>query len=478
MEYGYWDEAVAKIVYEYDPQWARSYFGPELNETMGISAVYVLDGDNRSVLSVELGEFVERNPMRLFDGRVDAMIAQARDVPIDGPPVVARSILSDGTTYHLVAALRMTDYGERDGEEYDIGTDHVMLFTEALDAARIAFLSKHFRLPNLRVSDTPPSFWQAGYRLPGKTPAGEFLIWSPDLPGTTMLPYLGLGLVAVFLAMAWAASSHLNRSKEVAQSLDEARYQAERASVNKTDFLRQISHEVRTPIGAMRGFAEVMQQQVFGPLGHPKYKSYAADIVAASDHVLGLVNDLLDLERIEAGAVKVEFERFDLSQAISETVHLFEQAAQDKSISLEVDLAHRVSTLNSDPRLIRQILINLVGNALKFTPEGGRITCRTRQEDAGDLIIEVEDNGCGMAPHQIPLVMQPFGQIGAAGDGRVKGSGLGLPITKRLAGLLGGRFDLESAVGQGTTASLRLPLPPEKTTRPPAQYRMGKPLRS
>jgi PAS domain S-box-containing protein len=246
------------------------------------------------------------------------------------------------------------------------------------------------------------------------------------------------------------------RKREV--GLRAAKEMAEMASRAKTEFLANMSHELRTPLNAIIGFAEVMHMELLGPIGNQQYRGYVGDIHDSARHLLGLINDILDVAKIEAG-------RVELSEATTQVKSLFDAVARlirERTVRAEVRLEMAVQPdlppLVADERKLKQILINLLSNAVKFTPAGGAIRmAAVRDAASGDLVITVADTGIGIAPADIHRVMEPFGQVDNPINRRFRGTGLGLPLTKGLVELHGGSFNLESTPGVGTTVTIRLP---------------------
>jgi len=228
---------------------------------------------------------------------------------------------------------------------------------------------------------------------------------------------------------------------------------AEAASRAKSEFLANMSHELRTPLNAIIGFSEMMQQAYFGPLGSEKYEEYTKDIHAAGSYLLGVINDILDMSKIEAGQFSIDREGIDLNPLINETVRVVALQAAEKSIALDTRIAENM-VLYADRRAIKQIVINLLANAVKFTGEGGRITLRARKV-AGAIMLTIEDTGCGIPKEALKKLGRPFEQNQFSKNHT--GSGLGLAISRSLAELHGGALKIRSTEGVGTIVSVRIP---------------------
>ncbi len=246
---------------------------------------------------------------------------------------------------------------------------------------------------------------------------------------------------------------------ELAQAqiqLLEAKEHAEKANHAKSEFLANMSHELRTPLNAVIGFSEMMKLEALGPVGSPTYLEYAKDIHESGVHLLRVINDMLDLSKIEAGRLELHPELFDVSTAIEHCVQLMRDRAAKANVSLSME-ALRDLGLVADERMIKQVLFNLISNAIKFTPAGGTIQLSAGVESTGELAISVADTGIGIAPADLPRVMEPFVQIDSALSRKHTGTGLGLPLAKSMVELHGGRFEMKSEVGIGTTVMLHFP---------------------
>ncbi|HEY1386649.1 MAG TPA: PAS domain-containing sensor histidine kinase [Dongiaceae bacterium] len=241
------------------------------------------------------------------------------------------------------------------------------------------------------------------------------------------------------------------------ESLRMAKEQADVASRAKTHFLANMSHELRTPLNAIIGFADVMRMEMIGPVSNPQYKSYIRDIHGSALHLLGIINDILDVSRIEAGKVTLHESVVSLDEVVESVVRLVKERVTDSQLALDLDIAAKLPRIHADKQKLKQILINLIGNAIKFTPKHGRITVGARLSPHGELELSVTDNGIGISQDNIDRVLEPFVQVDSALHRKFDGAGLGLPLSRGLARLHGGDLRLESAPGQGTRAVITLP---------------------
>ena len=230
-----------------------------------------------------------------------------------------------------------------------------------------------------------------------------------------------------------------------------------------------MSHELRTPLNAVIGFSQMISSQIFGPISVPKYIEYAEDIHASGEHLLGLINDILDLSKIEAGKLELIEENIDINQVVRTCLNYVKERAGHAGVELLNQLPDDIPRLYADERKIKQILLNLLSNAVKFTPSGGSVTVRASINPVTGYTIEVVDTGIGIgiALEDIPKALTQFGQIDSSLNRKYEGTGLGLPLSEALAKLHDGRLDLRSSPNIGTTVSLVLP--PERIAGPDSQ---------
>jgi len=249
----------------------------------------------------------------------------------------------------------------------------------------------------------------------------------------------------------------ITANKQAENRIRAALEQAEEASRAKTEFLAQMSHELRTPLNAIIGFSEMITTEIFGKLNEPKYLEYATDIKNSSEHLLSIINDILDLSKIEAGKVEVEPTVFSIDQVLGECVKIFNSQHHDTQHKIQVEISPETPTLYADKRIFRQIMINLLSNADKYTTPGGCISVKTSRADDDAIILTVNDNGLGIAADDLKRVLEPFGQSRDHVEIAHDGTGLGLPISKELMELQGGHLDIQSELGKGTTVTLTFP---------------------
>jgi signal transduction histidine kinase len=239
------------------------------------------------------------------------------------------------------------------------------------------------------------------------------------------------------------------------REIEEKSRQIEAANRHKSEFLANMSHELRTPLNAIIGFSEVLKERMFGELNE-KQAEYTDDILTSGQHLLSLINEILDLSKVEAGRMELELATFDLPLAIDNARTFVRERATRHGINLDVDVDERLGDFVGDERKIKQILLNLLSNAVKFTPEGGRIGIAAKQAD-GAVEISVSDTGIGIAPEDQPKIFEEFRQVGSDNAKKVEGTGLGLTLAKKFVELHGGKIWVTTAVGKGSTFTFTLP---------------------
>lgn len=243
----------------------------------------------------------------------------------------------------------------------------------------------------------------------------------------------------------------------LAEELTEARDLAQSANRTKSEFLATMSHELRTPLNAIIGFSEMIIKEVFGPVNNEKYREYIDDIHVSGNHLLALINDILDLSKVESGQDDLYEEKINIADTVQSIVRLVTGRAEQHGVSLRLDIQDNPASLYADERKLKQILVNLLTNSIKFTDPGGEITLKVSSCRNQGYMFQIIDTGIGIAKEDIPKALSQFGQIDSALNRKYEGTGLGLPLTKSLAELHGGSLELESELGVGTSVTVSFP---------------------
>jgi signal transduction histidine kinase len=273
---------------------------------------------------------------------------------------------------------------------------------------------------------------------------------------------VGGAFLVVFLLLigvVWRAERMIQKQHGRNLDLVANAARAEAASRAKSEFLANMSHELRTPLNAIIGFSTILKDESFGPIGSGRYKEYAGDICSAGQHLLTIINDVLDLVKVDSGKMAVHAGVVDLRATAMSVAKLVEADAAAGGVMLSMEMDSTLTPIVSDDTKLRQVLMNLLSNAIKFTPSGGCVTVGVAQAaDPRKMRVTVSDTGIGMREADIPIALAPFGQIDSALNRRHAGTGLGLPLSQRLVQLLGGELEIESAPEKGTVVTIVLPM--------------------
>ena len=282
----------------------------------------------------------------------------------------------------------------------------------------------------------------------GKIEAGDLEARVPSFPNVTPREYRELGMA--FNKMA-------GQIQDERRLLATAARDAELSSRSKSEFFATVSHELRTPLNAIIGFSEAMQEKVFGELGHQKYNEYADHIHVSGKHLLSIINDILDLSKVEAGKLEFDTAPVALDEVMSQAVTIVSGSGESSGITIDVDDLSAIPAVRASEQRLLQIFVNLLSNAVKFTPDGGHVGIRAAEEGADDVVISITDSGIGMTATEMEQAMLPFTQVDSSLERRFEGTGLGLPLAKLLVEGHGGSLHMTSEPGKGTEVRVRMP---------------------
>ena len=331
------------------------------------------------------------------------------------------------------------------------------------------------------VESLPRERFVAALILDSETPADEIIERARIIPATRLV-YRKMNdakLRAEFEAQQCALryDEAITVLKKAEERLAAELTKTEAQSLAKSEFIANLSHELRTPLNAVIGFSDIMQSESFGPLGSPKYKEYAGDIQKAGNYLLTLVNDIVDMARAETGQLNLTMEPVDVRETVKDAVRIFQERASKKGVALTTEFAPDFPHLRTDERRLRQVLLNLISNAVKFTAAGGTVAVKAGVDPVdGAFIIVVSDNGIGIDAADLEKLMDRYGDVRSPQASHEPGSGLGLPLTQKISEALGAHFELRSKRKVGTAVTLRFP--PELIVGQTATAPAPEPLRA
>jgi len=470
LDYSYWDEAVQNLVDRPDPDWADNNIGTYMYERFGIDCSLVVAPDDTITYAMLEGSRVGAADVEKFKDGFRELIERARLTPRDRAPNPVTGFLAGGEAIHMVGASVLTRFPGGAVSDAEIGTGWVLVFGKSLDETRLRSFEQDYLLTGLRIVAPDQEPFPAN--LPITAPNGHllgYLTWVAESPSGSVLPWLAGVIVIVFLLFGLISLVFFRRSQSIMSMLsnnitdlrfaqkarNDALVQAREANEAKTRFLANMSHELRTPLNAVIGLADMMRHAIFGPLGNERYGEYAEDIHASAEHLLRLINDVLDISAIETGKLRLNMAFFSVHDSINECIPIVSQSAEKKGIEFTSDIQPDLPQMYGHQRSLTQILINLLGNAIKYTPSGGSVSLSARFED-GDHVFVVRDTGMGIPPNKLPTITDPYTRAHSDPALGIEGTGLGLSITQELVAIHQGTVEIDSKVGEGTTVTIRI----------------------
>ena len=482
----------------YAPEAMRSLLAARLKSQPQITGLAVIDADGRVRASLKqfppaASRVAEAAWFRLARAEpgVHVVLGDPSGTHADGKQVILsrRFLRPDGSFAGVVAATLSRDYMQQFFYTLKIGEEGIIVVSTSDGTVLVrrphldGYIGKSFALSPLFKDWLPIASsgvfpmryrvdgrWRiVGYQRVEKLPLvvqvalsrGEVLAhWR-----STTLAQGGVAaaLLIVFSLMALRLHRELSarmlaheRLSTTVTELDHARLAAEESSRVKSQFMAHMSHELRTPLNAIIGFSEMIRDALMGPVS-TRYRDYARDIHSSGSHLLRLINDVLDLSKVEAGRLELKEEEVDLTKLVGDCRRLVADRVAAGGLVLAAELPPSLPAIRGDELRLKQIVLNLLSNAVKFTHPGGRITLAAGATAEGGIALSIRDTGIGMAPEEIPVALEPFRQLDSAFNRRFEGTGLGLPLARRLAELHGATLSLESVKGEGTFATLALP---------------------
>lgn len=464
-DYTFWDDAYLKLVKTTDLDWFDENFadGAYLRDTFGITSSFLINSDDRAIRHMHESEIVGKvgalNIAAHVEGGFMTLLGDARRL-VDGEfEAVSGFVTMSGKVYF--AAARVIHPQTKDLLQKAPVTPsnaYVAVFLRPLDADLLETLAPEFGLKNLAFTGDaglPEGTTLSIVSVDGKQFGS--LKWVIDLPSRQILFFVLPALLSAALCIGLLGFHFLNRLRRGQEKLHRAMLRAQSADHAKTEFLANMSHELRTPLNAIIGFSEMMRNKAYGPLGHDRYAEYSVNIHDSGKHLLDIINDVLDLSKVEAGKYILDETEIDLRKTTDSVCRLVEPRLIAKSIVLDVNVASDIPAVYADERAIKQILLNLLSNAAKFTRSNGHVTLAWNRDPAGTIQLTVRDDGIGIPAEYLAAVMEPFGQAAGSQIAKESGTGLGLPLTASLVGLHGGEVRIESEVGKGTTVVVEFP---------------------
>jgi signal transduction histidine kinase len=455
------DDPLAHVAQVFDPEWVKRRYGSDVAGAIGVASAVILDGNDRVLYRFEpSGRQTGSNPPVITPG-LQQLVERARAPAAAENPVETGVVRIDGEP-HIVAAAALVPETEIGWERFSAALGArggpVLVMAQRLAGPLLQRIATDYLLDDALATAEHPGSDRIGLQLfaADGTPAGV-LSWRQESPSrdffVTILPpilvVIGcIALLGTFLLKGITASTGaLQMAKERAQAADRS----------KTEFLANMSHELRTPLNAVIGFSETMRMELFGRLGHDKYRDYAGAIHESGSHLLEVINDILDLSKIEAGKFQLEETRVALDDTVNAALRMVADRAAEAMVKLQLRLPEPSCELLVDGRALKRILLNLLSNAIKFTPAGGRISVAARVCEDGTFELLVADTGIGIAKEHLAMVMEPFMQVESAFRRKNAGTGLGLPLVRSLTELHGGTVALTSQLNCGTKVQVRLP---------------------
>jgi len=471
LDYSYWDEAVDQVVVNHNKDWADANIGVYMHDRFGIDASYVVAPDGTVTYAMIDGERTDHaQPTDDFGESFQTLLERARAAPADVPPIpVTGYMQGDGNDIYITGMSVLSRF--KADEDGNLGTGWVLVFQRRMSDDFLAALSDRYLLNNLSIAFSPKE--TANGRMALVSPIGDQisqLSWEVESEFSKTMSWLAPFFAVMFLVFGLLAILFFSRSRRILKVLTEnlikvesaqrernqALIRARTASQAKSRFLANMSHELRTPLNAIIGMSDMMRHGVFGKIENERYTGYLDDMHSSARHLLRLINDVLDISAIEAGKLTLSMEPVSIEQLYADGLAVIRQAAEEKGITFIADSAEDIPSIVADHRSLTQIMVNLLNNAVKYTPAGGKFYLTAEADDDAHTFT-IRDTGMGIPAHILPRITEPFIRAHEDPDLAIEGTGLGLSITKELLTAHNGTLEIESEVDVGTTVRIRIP---------------------
>lgn len=441
----WWDAAVENIYLNENVSWIDSTLGESVMGISQVDGVFVIRNDGTMAYANFVADLPP--PHRILDAGLIDLVQNMGEREQHQPLTRSGYLMVDGELVAFGASMVQTT----GANELPIPADKnlpVIVFVAHISPADIASIGNSNALRNLTLVHDRP---QDGKSIVVTASDGEvagYLTWEPAAPGSEMIRYMILPAIILLAIVGLAMARFIRRASRLVDELA-------RANKAKSSFLASTSHEIRTPLNSIIGFTELISLELYGKVEGEKNKEYLQLIRESGEHLLSIINDILDISKLEAERFEIYGERVDPRAIAQAACKLVSAAARDRNITLDLDCLP--GDVLSDERIMRQVLINLLSNAIKFTPSGGRVAIRGKIRGRFYTIC-VEDTGTGMTEEQIAVALSLFGQVDDNMTRAHKGTGLGLPLVTRFMDLLKGTFEIKSTPGVGTSVTVGFPL--------------------
>lgn len=469
----YWDDAVNFLVQERNADWADRSVGIHMHHRFGIDASYVVAPSGAVTYAMRDGRRIAvADPVAMYGEDFNLLLERARSTPDTAPPMPISGYVrsSDGGLY-LTAMSVLTHFEPGNSADGKIGTGWVLVFQERIDPPFLESIGDRYLLNDLTFVENVAK--AANARMAIVSPSGNpfgVLTWRVEPALADTMDWLAPFIAALFVVFGILAVLFFSRSRrildllarnladvqEAQASRNQALIEARNASQAKSRFLANMSHELRTPLNAIIGMTDMMRHGVFGNIENDRYKGYLDDMYTSAGHLLRLINDVLDISTIEAGKLNLKMQLISVPQLVAEGLAVSRQAAANKGIDFECQIPDDLPEMVVDHRSLTQILVNLLNNAVKYTPQGGHVLLKVEADESAHTFT-VRDTGIGIPPEKLPSITEPFTRAHDDPDLGIESTGLGLSITEELTTAHQGTLNIESEVGVGTTVSVRFP---------------------